>query len=121
MKILIIDDTKLSRAMILKRIPEKIKQTSSIVQGVNGQEAVILYKELHPDIVFLDLTMPVMDGFEALRQIKAYDENALVYIITADIQNKAKERVLSDGAAGIEKKPIDENRLNEILSTLKKD
>ncbi len=121
MKILIIDDTKLSRAMILKRIPERIKQNSSIVQGVNGQEAVILYKELHPDIVFLDLTMPVMDGFEALKQIKAHDNDALVYIITADIQKKAMERVIADGARGIEKKPIDEERLEEIFSELEKD
>ncbi len=121
MKILIVDDTKLSRAMILKRIPESIKESASIFQGVNGQEAVELYKELHPDIVFLDLTMPVMDGFEALRQIIAFDKKAIVYIISADIQSKAKERVLSDGAVGIENKPIDEHRLEKIFSLLQKD
>jgi two-component system chemotaxis response regulator CheY len=121
MKILIVDDTKLSRAMLLKRIPEAIKETASIIQAVNGQEAVDLYKEVNPDIVFLDLTMPVMDGFEALKLIKKYDENAIVYIITADIQAKAKERVIAGGAVGIENKPISEQRLEEIFSLLQKD
>jgi two-component system chemotaxis response regulator CheY len=121
MKILVVDDTKLSRAMILKRIPGAIKKTASITQAVNGQEAVDFYKQVNPDNVFLDLTMPVMDGFEALKLIKEYDENAFVYIITADIQEKAKERVLADGAAGIENKPISEQRLEEILSLVQKD
>lgn len=118
MKILIVDDTKLSRAMILKRIPESVKAQAVIFQGVNGREALELYKEVRPDIVFLDLTMPVMDGFEALEQIRAMDPDARVYIITADIQAKAKERVMALGARGIEKKPIDETRLQEILSQI---
>ncbi|MFH1155969.1 MAG: response regulator [Pseudomonadota bacterium] len=121
MKILIIDDTKLSRSMLLKRLPEKIKEGSSVFQGVNGQEAVDLYKGLNPDIVFLDLTMPVMDGYEALTRIKEYDKHAIVYIVTADIQAKSKERVLAAGATGIETKPIEEKRLAEIFASLKKD
>lgn len=118
MKILIVDDTKLSRAMILKRIPQTVKNNSKIFQGTNGREALDLYKEIHPDIVFLDLTMPVMDGFEALERIRAFDKNAVVYIVTADIQVKAREKVLALGATGIEKKPIHENRMAEILATL---
>ena len=120
MNILIVDDTKLSRNMLLKRIPETIKETSSIFQGTNGQEAVDLYKGCQPDIVFLDLTMPVMDGFEALARIREYDENALVYIVTADIQAKSKERVLAAGAVRVENKPITEQRLIEIFSSLQK-
>lgn len=118
MKILIVDDTKLSRAMILKRIPESVKNNAMIFQAVNGLEGLELYKELKPDIVFLDLTMPVMNGFEALEKIRAFDRDARVFIITADIQAKAREKVLALGAAGIEKKPIDENRLAEIFATL---
>lgn len=118
MKILIIDDTKLSRAMILKRIPDNVKNNSKIFQGTNGREAVELYKEIKPDITFLDLTMPVMDGFQALEIIRAHDPDAHVFVITADIQAKARERVLALGAKGIEKKPIDENRLAQILATI---
>ena len=121
MKILVVDDSKLSRKLFLNRIPSFIRETATIVQGANGQEAVDLFKEHSPDIVFLDLTMPVMDGYEALNQIMIYDENARVFIITADIQKKAKERVLASGARSIETKPIEEERLEKIFSSLGKD
>jgi len=118
MKILIVDDTKLSRAMILKRIPDNVKNSSNIFQGTNGREAVELYKEIKPDITFLDLTMPEMDGFTALEIIRAHDSAARVYVITADIQAKTRERILDLGAKGIEKKPIDESRIAQILDTI---
>lgn len=107
--------------MILKRMPQEIKATASIYQGVNGEEAVSLYKEHSPDIVFLDLTMPVMDGFEALFHIMAYDPQATVYVVTADVQSKSKEKVLGCGATSLEAKPISEARLAEIFATLSGD
>lgn len=121
MNILIVDDSNLSRKLFINRIPKVIKENASIIQGVNGKEAVALYKEHRPNIVFLDLTMPVMDGYEALDLIMAYDKSACVYIITADIQKKAQEKVLSSGAVALETKPIDEERLAEILSCIKQD
>lgn len=104
--------------MILKRMPEEIRTTASIVQGENGEQGVSLYKEQSPDIVFLDLTMPVMDGFEALAHIMAYDPQATVYVVTADVQSKTKEKILTGGATGMEAKPISEERLAEIFTTL---
>ena len=117
MKILVVDDTKLSRMMLQKRLPAKIKETATIFQGSNGEEAVALYKEHSPDITFLDLTMPVMDGFEALKQIMAYDTQACVYVVTADIQAKSKEKVMENGATSMEMKPISEERLAEIFAS----
>ena len=118
MKILIVDDSGLSRNMILKRMPPEIKAAASIFQGVNGEEAVSLYKEHSPDIVFLDLTMSVMDGFEALSHIMAHDAHATVYVVTADIQAKSKEKVMAGGATSVETKPISEERLAEIFASL---
>ncbi|CAG36283.1 response regulator [Desulfotalea psychrophila] len=118
MKILIIDDTRLSRMMLMKRMPEKIRNTATIIQGENGQEAVDLYREHSPDILFLDLTMPVMDGFEALTLIMAHDPQAIVYIVTADVQAKSKEKVVASGATEMEAKPISAERLTEILASL---
>ncbi len=118
MKILIVDDTKLSRLLILKRMPQDIKAASSIFQGVNGAEAVSLYKEHSPDIVFLDLTMPVMDGFEALTHIIAHDAKATVYVVTADIQTKTREIIMASGATSMEAKPISAERLAEIFASL---
>lgn len=118
MKILIIDDTKLSRMMILKRMPTEIRETATIIQGENGEEAVRLYKEHAPDIVFLDLTMPVMDGFEALPLIKQYDPEAVVCVVSADIQSKSIEKVMSLGATSMEAKPISQERLAEIFASI---
>lgn len=120
MKILIVDDTKFSRAMLLKRLPAHIKSGATIFQGENGQEALDLYKEHRPEIVFLDLTMPVMDGFDALDAIMAFDSGARVHVVTADIQKKSQERVMASGATSIEKKPIEEERLADIFSDFEK-
>ena len=117
MNILIVDDTKLSRMTIKKRLPSAIKEKATIREGANGNEAVSLYKEQRPDIVFLDLTMPDMDGFEALAYIREFDRDARVYVVTADIQAKSKEKVMNLGAAGIEAKPISEERLAEIFNS----
>jgi CheY-like chemotaxis protein len=65
--------------------------------------------------------MPVMDGYEALKQIIAYDPKAVIYVITADIQKKAQERVMASGATAIKTKPIEEESLAKIFSTLMRD
>lgn len=116
MKILIVDDTKLSRNMLKKRLPESAKESASIIEGTNGEEAVSLFMEHSPDIVFLDLTMPVMNGFDALALIKAHDPAARVYIISADVQDGSRERVLKLGAVSLEPKPVSEKRLAEIFT-----
>ncbi|MDA3785756.1 MAG: response regulator [Deltaproteobacteria bacterium] len=118
MKILIVDDSKLSRLTILKRMPAAIKESADIWQGANGVEAIALYKEHRPDIVFLDLTMPVMDGFQALTHIRAFDPSSRVHIVTADIQTKSQEKVMDLGAVAVEAKPIDSARLAEIFAAL---
>ena len=116
MKILIVDDAKLSRMMIMASLPDKIMEGATIIEGTNGEEAISLYKEHTPDFVFLDLTMPVLDGFEALKAIREYDQDARVIVVTADIQAKARERVLASGALAMLHKPLDSNTLDNIFS-----
>ena len=71
----------------------------------NGQIAVEKYKELKPDLTFMDLTMPVMNGFEALEEILKFDQRALVIILTADVQIKAVAKAHDLGAFTVVKKP----------------
>ena len=73
MKILVTDDSKMARKMVIKILKDILGENVEIHEGQNGQEALDLYKELLPKIVFLDLTMPIMDGFEALEKIKEFD------------------------------------------------
>lgn len=118
MKILIVDDTKLSRNMLKKRLPASVKESASIIEGCNGEEAVNLFQEHSPDIVFLDLTMPIMNGFDALALIKAHNPAARVHVVSADVQEGSRERIAKLGAASLEPKPVSEQRLAEIFTDL---
>ena len=79
MKILVTDDSKMARKMVIKTLKDVIGENAEIIEAQNGLESFDLYKEHLPKIVFMDLTMPIMDGFEALEKIKEFDENAKSY------------------------------------------
>ena len=81
MKILVTDDSKMARKMVIKTLTDLLQDSIEIHEAQNGLEALELYKEILPKITFLDLTMPVMDGFEALEKIKEFDIDAKVVII----------------------------------------
>ena len=115
MKILIIDDSSFSRKTLINNIPDEILNESQIIEGSDGQQAVDLYRENNPDVVFLDLTMPRKSGYDALTEIMAWDANAYVIVVTADIQRQAQEKVKTLGAMGMERKPLDADRLEAIF------
>ena len=118
MKILVTDDSKMARKMVIKTLTENIEGDLEIFEAQNGQEALDLYKELSPKIVFLDLTMPIMDAFTALENIKEFDNNAKVVVISADIQKLSMDRVLQLGAFNFVKKPIDSSKMKQIFEKL---
>ncbi len=115
MKILVVDDSSFSRKMIIRTIPEHIRKSSEIIEAENGKEAVEKYEEFKPDIVFLDLTMPVMDGFEALYHIRSKHPDAKVIVISADVQQQAVREVMELGAKAFIKKPISPEKMKEIF------
>ncbi|MDN5072337.1 response regulator [Aliarcobacter butzleri] len=118
MKVLVTDDSKMARKMVVRSLEESTIKNLEIFEAQNGQEAIDLYKEISPKIVFLDLTMPIMDGFEALKRIKEIDENAKVVIISADIQKLSMDRVRGLGAFNFIKKPIDSLKMQQILEKI---
>jgi len=118
MKILVTDDSKMARKMVIKTLKESTNRELDIFEAQNGQEAVDLYKEHLPKLVFLDLTMPIMDGFTALEKIKEFDKNAKVVIVSADIQKLSMDRVLVLGAFNFVKKPIDIVKMQQIFKKL---
>ncbi|ARU49692.1 response regulator [Sulfurospirillum diekertiae] len=115
---LVVDDSKISRKWLIEMIPKKIVESAVIIEGCNGEEAIALYKQHQPDIVFLDITMPGIDGFEALKHIKEINSDALVVMVSADRQKSTKEKVLSLGASAIISKPIDEEEFRTTLLKL---
>lgn len=118
MVFLIVDDSKISRKWLIEMIPKKIAEHAMIVEGANGQEAVELYQKHTPDVVFLDITMPVVDGVEALKTIKALNPDALIVMISADRQKSTQEKVLALGASAILAKPIDAEEFRTTLLKL---
>lgn len=113
MKILVVDDSLAARMMVVSLI--KKCGYNQIMEASNGKEAVEQFEENKPDFTFLDLTMPVMDGLEALAIIKTSTPEALVAVLSADIQTKTMEKVGQLGAMEFIKKPISEQRLRSVL------
>jgi two-component system, chemotaxis family, chemotaxis protein CheY len=118
MKVLVTDDSKMARKMVIKVLTDILKENVEIHEAQNGQEALDLYKKILPNIVFLDLTMPIMDGFQALEKIKEFDKDAKVVIISADIQKLSIDKASKLGAFNFIKKPIDLAKMEQILNKI---
>lgn len=112
-KILIVDDSPVARKMLKKCIPNQDQY--HIIEAVDGKEGVDKFIEFTPELVFLDLTMPVLDGYSALKQIKTIDKNAIVVILTADIQPKSLSLVMACGAYSVLRKPAQFHSINDII------
>jgi len=115
MKILVTDDSKIARKLVIRTLKQLLPEEDQVIEASNGLEAVENYEKENPDLVFLDLTMPVMDGFEALEKIININNKAKVIVISADIQKGSMEKVSSLGALGFIKKPVNEESMKEVL------
>ncbi|MCL6586422.1 MAG: response regulator [Anoxybacillus sp.] len=113
-KVLIIDDAKFMR-MTLSNILKKANH-EIVGEGENGKEAVELYRTLQPDVVTLDITMPVMNGIEAVKAIKKFDPHAKIVMCSAMGQQKMVVEAIEAGAVDFIVKPFEENRVIEALS-----
>jgi two-component system chemotaxis response regulator CheY len=102
-KILIVDDSSISIKIIKSCIPND--KDYELFDAADGQIGVEKYKEIKPDLTFMDLTMPVMNGFQALEEIMKLDQRAIVIILTADVQIKAVAKAHDLGAFSVVKKP----------------
>ena len=113
-KILIIDDSPISRRIMKSCIPkDRDYELFEAGDGLAGLEA---YKEIQPDVTFMDLTMPVMDGTEATGKIREFDPEAVVIVCTADIQIKSITNVLELGALMVVKKPPSKETIEDALA-----
>lgn len=113
LKILVVDDNKFPRKMLIKALPEG--PDYEVTEASTGQDALDAIKASPPDLMFLDLTMPDMDGFEVLRHIKEAGNPLAVVVISADIQERAVLRVMELGAREFLKKPVSTDEISRIL------
>lgn len=112
-KILIVDDSKTSRR-ILRGILESAGHVI-VGEASNGEEGCMMYESLKPDVVTMDITMPKMDGLEALEVIRHKDPEAKVIMITAAGQNNKVYAAVKEGAAEFITKPFDDEKILEAV------
>jgi len=102
-KILIVDDSPVSIKIMKSCIPKD--RGYELFDASNGQLGLEMFQKMKPDLTFLDITMPVMNGFEALQEIIKLDSRAIVVVSTADVQIKAIAKAHELGAFSVIKKP----------------
>ncbi len=111
--ILIVDDSPVSIKIMKSCIPKD--RGYELFDASNGQIGLDLFKQMKPDLTFMDLTMPVMNGFDALQEIMKLDQRAIVVIATADVQIKAIARAHDLGAFSVVKKPPTKENIAAVI------
>ena len=114
-KILIVDDAQFMRMRCGKLLE---KYGYEVVEAENGRQAVERYRECQPDAVLMDITMPEMDGLEALREIRKMDPAARVAMLTALGQQGVVIEAIKAGAKDFIVKPFEQERVLESLRKL---
>lgn len=115
-KVLIVDDALFARR-ILKETLEK-NGHEVIGQASNGLEAIEMYKQLKPDLVTMDLTMPDMDGINSIKHIKRFDSNAKIIMCSALGQEAKIIQSIKAGATDFIVKPFNEEKLIDSVNKI---
>ena len=116
--VLIVDDAAFMRLTLKKMI--EAHGYSVAGEAANGKEAVRKFIEVKPDVVMLDITMPEMDGIEALKHIKEADPKAKIIICSAMGQQTMIAQAIEYGAKDFVVKPFEEKRLIAALENVLK-
>ena len=116
-KILLVEDNEMNRDMLARRLERKGYE---VVIAIDGQEAVRMAQSLTPDLILMDIRLPVMDGWEAMQRIKTMPETQSIPIIalTAHAMAGDMEKCLDAGCDDYDTKPIDLPRLLEKMQAL---
>ncbi|MFL0801900.1 MAG: response regulator [Agarilytica sp.] len=113
--LLICDDSTMARKQVARSLPETWEV--DITFATNGHEGLDAIRAGKGEMVFLDLTMPGMDGYGVLESVKKENLKCMIIVISGDIQPEARDRVKSLGALDFIKKPVNKEKLTEVLLT----
>lgn len=113
-KVMIVDDAMFMRKMLTDIL---VKQGHTVIcEASNGEEAISMYKTHKPELVTMDITMPVMDGIQAVKHIKEYDPNALILMFSAMGQQAMVIDAIQAGAKDFIVKPFNAERVSEAVT-----
>ena len=115
--ILVVEDNEMNRDMLSRRL---IRKGYEVVMAFDGQQAVEAAGAQKPDLILMDMSLPVIDGWEATRQIKAAPETRAIPVIalTAHAMSDDREKALEAGCDDYDTKPVDLPRLLDKISGL---
>jgi CheY-like chemotaxis protein len=109
-KVLLVEDNEMNRDMLSRRL---IRRGFEVIFAMDGQQGVNLAKSERPDIILMDMSLPVIDGWEATRRVKADDatRNVSVIGLTAHAMSGDREKALEAGCDDYDTKPVELERL----------
>ena len=113
-KILVCDDSVLARKQLMDAVKE-VSEGAVFIEGKNGSEAVELYKSEKPDLVFMDIVMPEKDGNTALSEIKEFDNEAVIIIVSSVGTQDQLKKAIQLGAKDFIQKPFEKSQIQEII------
>lgn len=118
-KVLLVEDNEMNRDMLLRRLQRKGYE---VITALDGEEAIQFAKLHQPEVVLMDMSLPVLDGWEATRRLKADPATRGIPVIalTAHALPAERDRALEAGCVAFETKPIDFPKLLSVMESVKK-
>lgn len=113
-RILIVDDFEMTRSLL--RIILRSDEFEIVGEAVNGQQGIEQFEKLQPDIVLLDVVMPVLSGLDTLERIHKINPKCLVLMVTGADDQELVDRAMQNGASGYILKPFNSASVLETLS-----
>jgi two-component system, cell cycle response regulator DivK len=116
-KILLVEDNEMNRDMLLRRLQRKGYE---VILAVDGQSGVEMTQNHAPDLILMDMSLPVLDGWEATRRLKAdaATRHIPVIALTAHAMSSDREKALEAGCDDYDTKPVELRRLLAKIETL---
>ncbi len=116
-RILLVEDNEMNRDMLSRRL---LRKGYEVIMAVDGQEGVDLGRRERPDLILMDMSLPVLDGWEATRQLRAAAETRSTPIIalTAHALSTDRERAIDAGCDDFDTKPVELPRLLAKIEAL---
>jgi two-component system, cell cycle response regulator DivK len=116
-KVLLVEDNEMNRDMLSRRL---IRRGFEVLLAVDGEQGVTTAQQEKPDIILMDMSLPVLDGWEATRRLKAADDTRAIPVIalTAHAMSGDRDKALDAGCDDYDTKPIELPRLLEKIARL---
>jgi two-component system, cell cycle response regulator DivK len=116
-KILVVEDNEINRDMMVRRLQ---RRGYTIITAVDGQQGIDMTQSESPDIVLMDMSLPVVDGWEATRQIKSNPDVRHIPVVglTAHAMVGDRDKALNAGCDDYATKPVEYEKLIELINRL---